>query len=281
MMDKLVEVSHLQFTYSDADKPVLSDVSFYLPRGQWTALIGPNGSGKSTITRLLDGFITPDNDKSTIVVGGVKLTPDTLWQVRDQIGIVFQNPDNQFVGATVEDDVAFGLENRQVPLPEMKKKVAWALDQVGMSAYKESEPQLLSGGQKQRVAMAGIIALRPQLIILDEATSMLDPAGRKQLLSLVRKLQKEEGLTVLAVTHDLNEANDADQVLVLNQGRIQAQDKPAAIFADPDQITRLGLELPFVYQVKAALAEQGINIEREIASEEELVSELCRLNSKM
>jgi energy-coupling factor transport system ATP-binding protein len=163
----------------------------------------------------------------------------------------------------------------------MKKKVAWALDQVGMSAYKESEPQLLSGGQKQRVAMAGIIALRPQLIILDEATSMLDPAGRKQLLSLVRKLQKEEGLTVLAVTHDLNEANDADQVLVLNQGRIQAQDKPAAIFADPDQITRLGLELPFVYQVKAALAEQGINIEREIASEEELVSELCRLNSKM
>lgn len=280
-MDKLVEVSHLQFTYSDADKPVLSDVSFSLPRGQWTALIGPNGSGKSTITRLLDGLITPDNDKSTIVVGGVKLTPDTLWQVRDQIGIVFQNPDNQFVGATVEDDVAFGLENRQVPLPEMKKKVAWALDQVGMSAYKESEPQLLSGGQKQRVAMAGIIALQPQLIILDEATSMLDPAGRKQLLSLVRKLQKEEGLTVLAVTHDLNEANDADQVLVLNQGRIQAQDKPAAIFADPDQITRLGLELPFVYQVKAALAAQGINIAREIASEEELVSELCRLNSKM
>lgn len=280
-MDKLVEVSHLQFTYSDADKPVLSDVSFSLPRGQWTALIGPNGSGKSTITRLLDGLITPDNDKSTIVVGGVKLTPDTLWQVRDQIGIVFQNPDNQFVGATVEDDVAFGLENRQVPLPEMKKKVAWALDQVGMSAYKESEPQLLSGGQKQRVAMAGIIALQPQLIILDEATSMLDPAGRKQLLTLVRKLQKEEGLTVLAVTHDLNEANDADQVLVLNQGRIQAQDKPAAIFADPDQITRLGLELPFVYQVKAALAAQGINIAREIASEEELVSELCRLNSKM
>lgn len=280
-MDKLVEVSHLQFTYSDADKPVLSDVSFSLPRGQWTALIGPNGSGKSTITRLLDGLITPDNDRSTIVVGGVRLTPDTLWQVRDQIGIVFQNPDNQFVGATVEDDVAFGLENRQVPLPEMKKKVAWALDQVGMSAYKESEPQLLSGGQKQRVAMAGIIALRPQLIILDEATSMLDPAGRKQLLSLVRKLQKEEGLTVLAVTHDLNEANNADQVLVLNQGRIQAQDKPAAIFADPDQITRLGLELPFVYQVKEALAEQGINIAREIASEEELVSELCRLNSKM
>lgn len=280
-MDKLVEVSHLQFTYSDADKPVLSDVSFSLPRGQWTALIGPNGSGKSTITRLLDGLITPDNDKSTIVVGGVKLTPDTLWQVRDQIGIVFQNPDNQFVGATVEDDVAFGLENRQVPLPEMKKKVTWALDQVGMSAYKGSEPQLLSGGQKQRVAMAGIIALRPQLIILDEATSMLDPAGRKQLLTLVRKLQKEEGLTVLAVTHDLNEANDADQVLVLNQGRIQAQDKPAAIFADPDQITRLGLELPFVYQVKEALAKQGINIAREIASEEELVSELCRLNSKM
>lgn len=280
-MDKLVEVNHLQFTYSDADKPVLSDVSFSLPRGQWTALIGPNGSGKSTITRLLDGLITPDNDRSTIVVGGVRLTPDTLWQVRDQIGIIFQNPDNQFVGATVEDDVAFGLENRQVPLPEMKKKVAWALDQVGMSAYKESEPQLLSGGQKQRVAMAGIIALRPQLIILDEATSMLDPAGRKQLLSLVRKLQKEEGLTVLAVTHDLNEANNADQVLVLNQGRIQAQDKPAAIFADPDQITRLGLELPFVYQVKEALAEQGINIAREIASEEELVSELCRLNSKM
>lgn len=280
-MDKLVEVSHLQFTYSDADKPVLTDLSFSLPRGQWTALIGPNGSGKSTITRLLDGLITPDNDKSTIVVGGIKLTPDTLWQVRDQIGIVFQNPENQFVGATVEDDVAFGLENRQVPLPEMKQKVAWALDQVGMSAYKGSEPQLLSGGQKQRVAMAGIIALRPQLIILDEATSMLDPAGRKQLLSLVRKLQKEEGLTVLAVTHDLNEANTADQLLVLNQGRIQAQDKPAAIFADPEQITRLGLELPFIYQVKEALAAQGINIAREIASEEGLVSELCRLNSKM
>lgn len=279
-MANLVEVEHLKFTYSDAKKPVLSDVSFMLPRGQWTSLIGHNGSGKSTITRLLDGLISPDDDHSQIVVDGIKLSPDTLWQVRDKIGIVFQNPDNQFVGATVEDDVAFGLENRQVPLPDMKKKVAWSLAQVGMSDYAGSEPQLLSGGQKQRVAMAGIIALQPQLIILDEATSMLDPAGRKQLLNLVRQLQQKEHLTVLAVTHDLNEANSADQVLVLSGGQIQAAGKPATIFADSEQINKLGLELPFVYQVKAALAEQGINIAREIDNEEKLVSALCRLNSK-
>jgi energy-coupling factor transport system ATP-binding protein len=279
-MANLVEVEHLKFTYSDAKKPVLSDVSFSLPRGQWTSLIGPNGSGKSTITRLLDGLISPDEETSKIVVDGIELSPDTLWQVRDKIGIVFQNPDNQFVGATVEDDVAFGLENRQIPLPDMKKKVAWALAQVGMSDYAGSEPQLLSGGQKQRVAMAGIIALQPQLIILDEATSMLDPAGRKQLLSLVRQLQQKEQLTVLAVTHDLNEANNADQVLVLSDGKIQAADKPAAIFADSDQIAKLGLELPFVYQVKAALAQQGINIAREIDNEEKLVRALCQLNSK-
>lgn len=279
-MANLVEVEHLKFTYSDAKKPVLSDVSFMLPRGQWTSLIGHNGSGKSTITRLLDGLISPDDDHSQIVVDGIKLSPDTLWQVRDKIGIVFQNPDNQFVGATVEDDVAFGLENRQVPLPDMKKKVAWSLAQVGMSDYAGSEPQLLSGGQKQRVAMAGIIALQPQLIILDEATSMLDPAGRKQLLNLVRQLQQKEHLTVLAVTHDLNEANSADQVLVLSGGQIQAAGKPATIFADSEQINKLGLELPFVYQIKAALAEQGINIAREIDNEEKLVSALCRLNSK-
>lgn len=279
-MANLVEVEHLKFTYSDAKKPVLSDVSFMLPRGQWTSLIGHNGSGKSTITRLLDGLISPDDDHSQIVVDGIKLSPDTLWQVRDKIGIVFQNPDNQFVGATVEDDVAFGLENRQVPLPDMKKKVAWSLAQVGMSDYAGSEPQLLSGGQKQRIAMAGIIALQPQLIILDEATSMLDPAGRKQLLNLVRQLQQKEHLTVLAVTHDLNEANSADQVLVLSGGQIQAAGKPATIFADSEQINKLGLELPFVYQVKADLAEQGINIAREIDNEEKLVSALCRLNSK-
>lgn len=279
-MDNLVEVKHLKFTYSDANAPVLTDVSFTLPRGRWSALIGPNGSGKSTITRLLDGLINPDDGNSKIVIDGLSLKPDTLWQIKDKIGIVFQNPDNQFVGATVEDDVAFGLENRQIPLPAMKKQVAWALAQVGMSAYAGSEPQLLSGGQKQRVAMAGIIALQPQLIILDEATSMLDPAGRKQLLGLVRQLQRKEELTVLAVTHDLNEANTADQVLVLNKGQILAQDKPAAIFADGEQITRLGLELPFVYQVKAALAKRGLNIAREIDNEAKLVSALCQLNSR-
>ena len=203
MSDNIISFDHVTFTYPDSPRPAVSDLSFAIERG----------SGKSTVSKLINGLLAPDDlDKSSITVDGVKLGADTVWEVREKVGIVFQNPDNQFVGATVSDDVAFGLENRAVPRPEMLKIVAQAVADVGMADYADSEPSNLSGGQKQRVAIAGILAVKPQVIILDESTSMLDPEGKEQILDLVRKIKEDNNLTVISITHDLEEAAGADQV---------------------------------------------------------------------
>ncbi len=279
-----IHVSHVTFTYRDAVRPAVKDVSFDVQKGSWTALIGHNGSGKSTISRLLNGLLFPDRTPehpAQITVAGIDLTAQTLWQVRDEVGIVFQNPDNQFVGATVADDVAFGLENRAVPRPEMIKRVDQALEDVGMSDFKRAEPSHLSGGQKQRVAIAGILALSPQIIILDEATSMLDPDGRQQILTLIKAIQKKTGLTVLSITHDLNEASLADQILVLHDGKLLEQGKPREVFRQTSLMKKIGLDIPFVAQVKAELIKKGVSIPDEVESEQELVNYLWQLNSNM
>lgn len=262
--------------------PAVNDISFSIPRGSWTTLVGHNGSGKSTIARLLDGILLPNDNPNTLInVDGIELTEKTMWDIRDRVGIVFQNPDNQFVGATVEDDVAFGLENRQVPRSKMQTIVHDVLDEVDMLAFQKSEPQYLSGGQKQRVAIAGILAIGPKLIILDESTSMLDPAGKTKILSLIRDLQNKNGLTIFSITHDINEAVQADQMLVLDKGKLLASGSPKEIFENETLIKSAGLDLPLFYKVKNGLIEKGIHIPREINSEEKLVKYLCQLNSKM
>ena len=237
-MANIIEVKHLSYRYQEDDsRPALDDVSFNVHAGEWLAIVGHNGSGKSTLAKSLDGllpFTTGD-----VTVGGIQLTPTTVWQVREKIGMIFQNPDNQFVGATVADDVAFGLENRQIPRAEMVPRVAAAIAQVGMTAFAHREPSSLSGGQKQRVALAGIVAIAPDVLILDEATSMLDPQGRREMLALVRQLRADRHLTVISITHDIDEAAGADRILVIGDGRLVDEADPATIFAQGEQLVKL------------------------------------------
>ena len=262
-----VEFRHVSFTYPDTEKPVLNDINFKIRSGSWTALIGHNGSGKSTISKLTNGLLLPDADaNSKIIVSGITLNSKTVWNVREKVGIVFQNPDNQFVGATVGDDVAFGLENRGVPRNEMIRIVNRVLSDVGMLDYINAEPANLSGGQKQRVAIAGILAVEPDIIILDESTSMLDPNGRNQILKIIRQLMIDKNLTIISITHDIDEASLADDVI--------------DIFSKPELLQEIGLDIPFVEKVILKLKETGIKVPQSIKTQDELEQYLCQLNSK-
>ncbi|CCI85187.1 ABC transporter, ATP-binding protein [Lactobacillus pasteurii DSM 23907 = CRBIP 24.76] len=279
---KIISFKNVSLTYPETKKPAVDNVSFDIAEGSWTAIIGHNGSGKSTITRLINGLLVPDNNPDTsIIVDGITLTDDTIWDVRDRVGIVFQNPDNQFVGATVADDVAFGLENRGIPRSEMLDIVEESVRKVGMASYMNAEPANLSGGQKQRVAIAGILAVKPKIIILDEATSMLDPNGRDSILSLVREMKAENNLTVISITHDIDEADEADDVIVLDDGVIIDQGSPEKIFNQPEMIERIGLEEPFIFKLKQKLIEAGIEIPDSVNKQEELLEVLWQLNSNM
>lgn len=279
---KIISFKNVSLTYPETKKPAVDNVSFDIAEGSWTAIIGHNGSGKSTITRLINGLLVPDNNPDTsIIVDGITLTDDTIWDVRDRVGIVFQNPDNQFVGATVADDVAFGLENRGIPRSEMLDIVEESVRKVGMASYMNAEPANLSGGQKQRVAIAGILAVKPKIIILDEATSMLDPNGRDSILNLVREMKAENNLTVISITHDIDEADEADDVIVLDDGVIIEQGSPEKIFNQPEMIERIGLEEPFIFKLKQKLIEAGIEIPDSVNKQEELLEVLWQLNSNM
>ncbi|NLR09073.1 MULTISPECIES: energy-coupling factor ABC transporter ATP-binding protein [Lactobacillaceae] len=256
-MANIIEVKHLTYRYQEDDaRPALDDVSFNVHAGEWLAIVGHNGSGKSTLAKSLDGLLPFTTGEVT--VGGIRLSPETVWQVREKIGMIFQNPDNQFVGATVADDVAFGLENRQIPREEMVPRVTAAIEQVGMTAFTHREPSSLSGGQKQRVALAGIVAIAPDVLILDEATSMLDPQGRRDMLALVRQLRTDRHLTVISITHDIDEAAGADRILVIDDGRLVDEADPATIFAQGERLVKLGLDLPFTAKLKTALRQRGI-----------------------
>jgi len=279
--DSIIKIRNVSFTYPDTTSPAINNISFDIKRGSWTSIIGHNGSGKSTIIRLINGLLVPDNKNSPYIeVDGTELTDKTVWSIRDKVGIVFQNPDNQFVGATVADDVAFGLENRGVPRSKMLKIVPEAIKAVGMDDYTNAEPSNLSGGQKQRVAIAGILAVQPKIIILDEATSMLDPNGRSKILQIVHQMKKKDNLTVVSITHDIDEANLADQIIVMNNGELVDQGNTKEIFSKVKLLKSLGLDVPFASQVKEKLLQSGISIPKEINSEKELINYLCQLNSK-
>ncbi|KRM71421.1 energy-coupling factor ABC transporter ATP-binding protein [Lacticaseibacillus brantae] len=278
-MDNAISVSHLNYHYADSDRLALNDINFDVAAGEWVAIIGHNGSGKSTLAKNLNGLLAPDS--GTVEVAGMTLSEDTVWDIRSKIGIVFQNPDNQFVGATVADDIAFGLENRGVPRPEMVERVKDALARVKMTDFADREPARLSGGQKQRVAIAGIIAQQPEIIILDESTSMLDPAGRQEVLATINQLRDELGLTVLSITHDIEEAAGAHRIILLNDGQIKEVGTPEEIFAHGSELLELGLDVPYAAKLKEALSERGVKLPDGYLNEERLVDYLWTLHSTM
>lgn len=264
----MIEVNNIYYKYYETDnRYALKDVSFQVQKGEWLSIVGHNGSGKSTSVRLIAGLLVPES--GTIAIDGEVLTEENIWQKRQQMGLVFQNPDNQFVGATVEDDVAFGLENAGHSLDDMRQRVTEALDMVGMSAFKEREPARLSGGQKQRVALAGVIALRPSLLILDEATSMLDPEGRLELIARVRDIKERYGMTVISISHDLDEVALSDRVLVMKDGQVESSSRPADLFLRED-LQELGLQTPFSVSLADQLRQAGLELPAQYFSEEAL-----------
>jgi len=278
-MENIIEVRNLKYKYdSESENYTLNDVSFQVKKGEWLSIVGHNGSGKSTTVRLIDGLL--EAESGDIIISGDKLTAENVWEKRRQIGMVFQNPDNQFVGATVEDDVAFGLENQGLDYDLMVERVQQALELVGMQDFKEREPARLSGGQKQRVAVAGVVALRPDIIILDEATSMLDPEGRLDLIQTVKKIKDSNQLTVISITHDLDEIALSDRVLVMKEGQVESTATPRELFSRED-LEELGLDQPFVNQAKAALRQSGLPLPDSYLTEKELQDQLWALLSKM
>ena len=279
-MTNIITVNNLFFKYdSNQTHYQLENVSFHVKQGEWLSIIGHNGSGKSTTVRLIDGLLEAESGQ--IIIDGQELTEDNVWELRHKIGMVFQNPDNQFVGATVEDDVAFGFENKGIPLKDMKERVDQALDLVGMSEFKMREPARLSGGQKQRVAIAGAVAMRPQVIILDEATSMLDPEGRLELIRTIRAIRQKYNLTVISITHDLDEVALSDRVIVMKNGKVESTSTPKALFGRGNRLISLGLDVPFTSRLMAELAANGLDIGTEYLTEKELEEQLWELNLKM
>ncbi|PKR83141.1 energy-coupling factor ABC transporter ATP-binding protein [Heyndrickxia camelliae] len=277
MAESVISLNNIFFKYEDQEQYALEDISLQVMDGEWLAIVGHNGSGKSTLAKLLNGLHFPE--KGEVNVDGISLSEETVWDVRKRIGMVFQNPDNQFVGTTVQDDVAFGLENNGIPREVMVERVHDALEKVNMSAFLNQEPHHLSGGQKQRVAIAGIIALQPKVIILDEATSMLDPKGRLEVINTIRELKDETGLTVISITHDLEEAARADRIIIMNGGKVYREGTPSDIFAMDEELVKLGLDIPFSIKMTKSLKEIGYPLSTYYLTEEELVDALWTLHS--
>lgn len=274
MSEEFLRLENVYYKYDDEEAYAVEDVSFSVKKGEWLALVGHNGSGKSSIAKLLNGLLFPE--KGLIKVGNFILSENNIWSIRKLIGMVFQNPDNQFVGATVQDDVAFGLENQAVPHDEMVERVNSALNEVGMQMYATHEPIRLSGGQKQRVAIAGVIALSPAVIILDEATSMLDPQGREEVMETIRLLRERNQITVISITHDLDEVLFADRVIVMNDGHIHQTGTPNEVFQDTAEMKKIGLGVPFIIQLQERLAALGVKKEEVVLSEGELMEQLWK-----
>ena len=274
-MKAIIDVKNLSFRYKESQEYYdVKDITFHVKRGEWLSIVGHNGSGKSTTVRLIDGLLEAESGE--IVIDGQRLTEENVWNIRRQIGMVFQNPDNQFVGATVEDDVAFGLENQGLSRQEMKKRVEEALDLVGMLDFKKREPARLSGGQKQRVAIAGVVALIPAILILDEATSMLDPEGRRELIETVKGIRKDYDMTVISITHDLEEVAMSDRVLVMKKGEIESTSSPRELFSRND-LDQIGLDDPFANQLKHSLSQNGYDLPENYLTESELEDKLWEL----
>ena len=274
-MKEILSMDNISYSYqseNEVTKKAIDGVTFTVHDDEWIAIVGHNGSGKSTLAKMMIGLLFPD--EGNVNLFNEKLTEENLWGIRSQMGFVFQNPDNQFLGSTVQDDVAFALENNGVPYDEMVTRVHEALKQVNMSEFLDHEPHHLSGGQKQRVAIAGALALHPKLLIMDEATSMLDPQGRNEVIHLVEELKRKTGLTVISITHDLEEALLADRIIVMNKGKVLSVGTPEQIFAKGAELEEIGLDLPFALRVSGILRELGMEITGEHMTEEELVNEL-------
>ena len=274
-MKSIIDVKNLSFRYKESQEYYdVKDITFHVKRGEWLSIVGHNGSGKSTTVRLIDGLLEAESGE--IVIDGQRLIEENVWNIRRQIGMVFQNPDNQFVGATVEDDVAFGLENQGLSRQEMQKRVEEALDLVGMLDFKKREPARLSGGQKQRVAIAGVVALRPAILILDEATSMLDPEGRRELIETVKGIRKDYDMTIISITHDLEEVAMSDRVLVMKKGEIESTSSPRELFSRND-LDQIGLDDAFSNQLKHSLRQNGYDLPGNYLTESELEDKLWEL----
>ena len=263
MTDAFITAKDLCCSYTDEygmRQPVLRGVSFDIQKGEYVAILGHNGSGKSTLAKLLNGILAPDAGELYVAgkaLHSEELTEDDIFELRRRVGMVFQNPDNQLVATIVEEDVAFGPENLGVPSAEIRRRVDAALETVGMRAYARHEPHRLSGGQKQRVAIAGVLAMQPEVLVMDEATAMLDPQGRRDVLSTVERLHREEGLTLITITHYMNEAAHADRVIVLDDGKIILSGTPREVFANTKVLAAAGLDVPQCTALVQALAAEG------------------------
>ena len=274
----IISLENVCFSY-DKRINVLKNVSLSVEEGEYVAVIGHNGSGKSTLARLFNSLLIPDSGKVT-VDGLSSDDKDTVFEIRKRVGVVFQNPDNQLVASIVEDDVAFGPENVGLSREEIGQRIDFALKAVGMEKYRYSSPTRLSGGQKQRIAIAGVLALKPRVLVLDESTAMLDPRGRKEVLGVVEKLNKEQKVTVITITHYMDEVVHADKVFVVNDGEIVLSGTPQEIFKEKDKLKGWGLELPLASVIADKLKEKGVPLSEEILTEEQLAEELCALKRK-
>ncbi|MBU5678097.1 energy-coupling factor transporter ATPase [Alkaliphilus sp. MSJ-5] len=278
-MSKMIEVNNIQFQYKNNDDEgmlALNDVTVTVESGEFVVVIGHNGSGKSTLAKHMNALLLPT--KGDVLVKGLNTKEEeNIWNIRQTAGMVFQNPDNQIVATIVEEDVAFGPENLGVPPVEIIRRVEEALNIVDMLEYRGKAPHLLSGGQKQRIAIAGVIAMRPNCIIFDEPTAMLDPSGRKEVINTIKKLNKEENITIVHITHFMEEAVDADRVIVMENGQIVLEGKPKEVFSKVEQLKELGLDVPQITDLTNELIKEGIDLPQDILTVDEMVMRLCQL----
>ncbi len=279
----LFDICHVSHTFETEEGKTfdaLKDVTAQIKKGEFTAIIGTNGSGKSTLARHLNALLIPTEGE--LIVEGMR-TSDAgrVWDIRQKVGMVFQNPDNQLVAAVVEEDVAFGPENLGVPPEEIRERVDLALEKVGMTSYRKQAPSMLSGGQKQRVAIAGVLAMKPDCIVLDEPTAMLDPKGRKEVMDTIHELNKTEGITIVLITHFMEEAVTADHILVIDKGVLKMEGTPREIFSQADKVTEIGLDVPVPADLARRLRKKGMAVSERCMTDEELGEALCLFVSKM
>ncbi len=281
MERRFIEVQSVSYTYKSHDVSIpghkaVNDISVVIEPGSFVAVLGRNGSGKSTFARLLNAILIPD--KGTVLVKGMNTSDSAYtWEIRKSAGMVFQNPDNQIVGTVVEEDVAFGPENLGVKPDEIRERVNKALETVGMLEYSKHAPHLLSGGQKQRIAVAGILAMKPECIIFDESTSMLDPIGRKEIMNVIKKLNKEEKITVIHITHHMNEVKEADRLIIIDKGEIVLDGKPSEVFSNVEKVKKLGLDVPQTTELFYELKKEGIDLPEGVLDIDVAAEELVKL----
>lgn len=279
----LFDICHVSHTFETEEGKTfdaLKDVTAQIKKGEFTAIIGTNGSGKSTLARHLNALLIP-TEGELIVEGMCTSDAGRVWDIRQKVGMVFQNPDNQLVAAVVEEDVAFGPENLGVPPEEIRERVDLALEKVGMTSYRKQAPSMLSGGQKQRVAIAGVLAMKPDCIVLDEPTAMLDPKGRKEVMDTIHELNKTEGITIVLITHFMEEAVTADHILVIDRGVLKMEGTPREIFSQADKVTEIGLDVPVPADLARRLRKKGLAVSEKCMTDEELGEALCPFVSKM